>query len=399
MKKRLAPVILLMIAFLALAIVPAAAQDEFVFGLVLVGAQDDRGWSQAHYEAGQYVVDHVPGTRMLVFESLNEVDNPGRTVLDVTAEFVAEGAQVIFTTSDTFEEATIPAAEAYPDVTFIAISGDDVLTGNAPPNLGNLMGQIEWAKLMAGCAAAVTTQTGSIGYLGPLINAETRRLAASAYLGARYCYEHYRNQDPAELIFTVIWINFWFNIPGVTLDPTEVTNNFFDDGADVVISGIDTSEAITIAGERAARGEAVWAVPFNYVGACETAPEACLGVPYFRWGPDYARIVQQVMEGTWAQRWEWVAPDWSDINNPDTSPIGFVPGDGLTEEALAGLENFIADVTAYGINPFIPSSVALWRGPLRLQDGTLLTQAGQLADPLDIWYLSQLLEGMIGLSN
>ncbi len=41
--------------------------------------------------------------------------------------------------------------------------------------------------MIAGCAAALTTQTGQIGYLGPLINDETRRLASSAYLGAKYC--------------------------------------------------------------------------------------------------------------------------------------------------------------------------------------------------------------------
>ena len=42
--------------------------------------------------------------------------------------------------------------------------------------------------MIAGCAAALTTKTGQIGYLGPLINDETRRLASSAYLGAKYCW-------------------------------------------------------------------------------------------------------------------------------------------------------------------------------------------------------------------
>ena len=50
------------------------------------------------------------------------------------------------------------------------------------------MGRMEYGKMMAGCAAALTTKTGKIGYLGPLINDETRRLAASAYLGAKYCW-------------------------------------------------------------------------------------------------------------------------------------------------------------------------------------------------------------------
>lgn len=392
----------LVCALLGVVALPALAQDEFVFGVVLVGPENDRGWSQAHYEGGLYVEEVVPGARMIYFPSLNPADAPETTLLDVVDEMVDQGARVIFTASDAFEEDTNRVAEAFPDVVFINISGDDALTGSAPPNVGNLMGQMEWGKLMAGCAAGLTTQTGSIGYLGPLINGETRRLAASAYLGARYCYEKYAGGNPDELTFTVTWIGFWFNIPGVTLDPTEETNSFFNSGADVVISGIDTTEAIVVAGQRAARGEQVWAVPYDYLGACEEAPEVCLGVPYFHWGPDYAEIVQAVMDGTWSQDWEWVGPDWSDINNLDRSAVGFIIGDGLSEEARVHLEEFIADLAAYATNPFIPPSIALWSGwagPLVLQDGTVLAAEGELVDPLDVWYLGQLLQGMIGASS
>ena len=53
----------------------------------------------------------------------------------------------------------------------------------------------------AGAAAALMTQTGKIGYLGPLINDETRRLAVATYLGARYAWIKYRGRDPKELSF------------------------------------------------------------------------------------------------------------------------------------------------------------------------------------------------------
>jgi len=384
---------------LALAVIPALAQDEIVFGMVLVGPRNDRGWSQAHFEGGQYVEQNLPGARMVVFESLNPADAPETTLQDVVTEMVDQGAQIIFTASDAFEEDTDVVAEAFPDTIFINISGDNVLTGEAPPNLGNLMGQMEWGKLMAGCAAGLTTETNSIGYLGPLINGETRRLASSAYLGARYCYETYRGGNPDDLTFTVTWIGFWFNIPGVTLDPTEETNTFFDGGADVVMSGIDTTEAIVIAGQRRAAGEPVFAVPYDYMNACDEAPEACLGVPFFHWGPEYLRLVQSVATDMWYQEWNWVGPDWSDINNPHTSTIGFLPGPGLSEENAARLNDFIADLAAYATNPFVPPSFALWQGPLTLQDGTELATEGQIVEMLDVWYLPQLIDGMIGASE
>jgi simple sugar transport system substrate-binding protein len=336
---------------------------------------------------------------MVVFDRLNPADAPEVTLLDVATNMVDEGAQVIFTTSDEFEEDTTEVAPNFPDVVFINVSGDDVLTGEAPSNLGNVMGKMEWGKIIAGCAAALTTETGRIGYLGPLINFETRRLAASAYLGARYCYETYANGDPDDLEFTVTWIGFWFNIPGVTLDPTEEANSFIDNGADVIISGIDTTEAITVAGQRSAEGDNVYAIPYDFAGACEEAPDVCLGIPYFNWGPAYTGIVQEVIDDTWEQRWDWVGPDWEDINNLDTSAVGFIPGPGLSEEHQATLNDFIADLAAYATNPFIPDSFALWSGPLSLQDGTELAPEGILVNPLDVWYLDQLLQGMIGASE
>ena len=59
-----------------------------------------------------------------------------------------------------------------------------------------------------------------------------------------------RWQSRDDIKFVVNWIGFWFNIPGVTLDPTQVANDLFNGGADVIISGIDTTEAIVVAGQR-----------------------------------------------------------------------------------------------------------------------------------------------------
>lgn len=394
---------LVLVAVLVLLLVSsismASAQDEIIFGLVLVGPENDRGWSQAHYEGGLYVEENLPGASMIVFPSLNPADAPETTLLEVVTEMVDFGARVIITASDAFEADTNAVALLFPDVVFINISGDDTLTGEAPDNVGNLMGQMEWGKLIAGCAAGLMTQTGDIGYLGPLINGETRRLASSAYLGARYCYETYRDGDPADLSFTVTWIGFWFNIPGVTLDPAEEMNTFFDSGADVVISGIDTTEAIVIAGQRAAMGQNVFAVPYDYVGACEEAPSVCLGVPYFNWGPSYLDLIRTIAADEWVRSWDWLGPDWNDINNPDTSMVGYIKGEGLTADADAALDDFIAELTAYATNPFVPPSIALWSGLLNKQDGTVLAEHGQLVDPLAIWYLDQILEGMSGASK
>ena len=242
--------------------------------------------------------------------------------------------------------------------------------------------------MIAGCAAALQSDAGRISYLGPLINDETRRLVSSTYLGARHCWTEVLGKPVSDLSFNVNWIGFWFNIPGFTLDPTVVANEFFASGTDVIISGIDTTEAIVEAGKKTSAGDTVWAIPYDYEGACAEAPKACLGVPYFNWGPTYLKNAQSVIDGQFTASFSWIGPDWSDINNHDTSTIGFLKGDGLTSANGEKLDDFIASLGDGSLN--------LWTGPLNFQDGSSFLASGVAATDLEIWYMPSLLEGMEG---
>lgn len=397
-----------LVGLLALVLPSVAQDDPFVFGMVLVGPKDDRGWSQAHYEGGLYVQEQIPGSEMLTFESLNAADTPETTLADVVRDFVDAGATLIFTTSDAFEEDTAQVATQYPDVTFINVSGDDVLAGTAPANLGNVMAASEWSRLIAGCAAALSSSTGKIGYVGPLINAETRRMAASEYLGAEYCWDNYTEGEGAEdLEFVVTWIGFWFNIPGVTLDPTEETKNFYDRGFDVVVSGIDTTEMVTVAGQELAAGNEVSVQPYNSLAGCDASPENCLGMVYYNWGPTYATIAQSVIDGTWTQSWDWVVPTFSDVEGEvfaEDSITGYMPREGLSEDAQEVLMQFIDEMKAFAADEANAGQIFLWSDETVLSDGTTLADFAAtnevITEPrLAVWYLPQLLQGMVGANE
>jgi simple sugar transport system substrate-binding protein len=396
---RRATIVFMICTLFVLLALPVVAQDDIVFGVVLVGPKNDRGWSQSHFEAGEYVQANSEYATMLYFESLNEADTPEATLMDVVTEMVDSGAEVIFTTSASFEQDTNSVAEAFPEIPFINITGSNVLHGDAPANVGNFNTLMEVPRLLAGCSAALASETGKIGYLGALIDPETRRLAASAYLGARHCWNTYRADSGMDLEYTVTWIGFWFHIPGFTLDPTEVANEFFDSGADVVISGIDTTEAIQVAGRRASEGNRTFAIPYGNAGGCDEAPDACLGVAYYNWGPAYLDVVNSVADGSWEQSWDWLALDWMDINNPDTSTSGYGRGAGMPEDIVANLDDFQAGLAEYMSAQDTVDSIYLWQGPLNLQDGTELAAEGDAVPLLDIWFVPQLLEGMIGASE
>ena len=366
--------------------------EPIKIGMILVGPRNDKGWSQAHFEGGEYAVEKLGGSLdedYIVVDFVNPADSPDLTVPDVVSDMIDQGAGIIFATSDDMGDGIMEAAAMFPNVPMVFASGDTALeTGERYKpdltNLANIMGKMEYGQLVAGCAAAIKSKDGKIGFLGPLINAETRRLTNATYIGALAC------AGDKTIDFKVTWIGFWFHIPGFTLDPTQVTNDFFDEGRDVVISHIDTTEALVVAGQRAANGETVWAVPYDYEGACEQAPDVCLGVNYYNWGPSYLQAAMHAANGTFENYFTWPGPNWSDWNDHDSSMIGWIPGTGLTDAENAKLNEYIAEVT---------ESKVIFEGPLNYQDGTPFLAEGEVATDSQIWYAPQLLEGMIGDSS
>jgi len=361
--------------------------------MVLVGPKNDAGWNQAHYEGMQEVIKGVPGVKFEYVDKVNPGDRPNVTGSQVANDLVAKGAKMVIFNSDDFKDDALETAKKHPNLAVIHASGDyawkEGKNFKNQPNLGNIMGRMEYGKMMAGCAAALGTQTGKIGYLGPLINDETRRLTSSAYLGAKYCWENYLKKKPEDLKFKVTWIGFWFNIPGKTLDPTKVADDFYNGGYDVVISGIDTPEAATQGKKAAGAGKKIKFVHYDLKTGCDLAPDICLGVPYYNWGTPYANAVKTAMGGTMPNQFLWLGPDWQDLNSPD-SMIGFAPGKALGDNA-SYLEQFIKGLGAGNINPF--------KGPLKFQDGTTFLKDGQAATDQQIWYMPQLLAGMEGASK
>ena len=93
----------------------------------------------------------------------------------------------------------------------------------------------------------------------------------------------------------------------------------------------------------------------------------------------------------WTSQWIWAGPDWSDINNPDTSAVGFVSGPALPDTTQKALQTFISDLGSKQVN--------LFTGPLLYQDGSPFLKKGETATDEQIWYMKQLLQGMGGQSS
>ena len=50
------------------------------------------------------------------------------------------------------------------------------------------------------------------------------------------------------------------------------------------------------------------------------------------------RLIKTAMAGSWTPEWLWLGPDWADINDRETSSVGFLPGPALGADARRGVE-------------------------------------------------------------
>ncbi len=374
---------------------PSGSSEEFKIGLILVGPKEDAGWSQAHFEGVEYVIKNMPNATFDFADRINPADRPNLQAAQVADDLIDDGADMIIFNSDDHKDDALATAQKHPDIAIIHSTGDyaweEGQNFKDQPNLGNVMVQMEYGRAIAGCAAALTTEEGKIGFLGPLINDETRRLVSAAYLGADYCWQVYRNQNPSDLAFKVSWIGFWFNIPGVTLDPTQVADSFFNDGYDVVMTGIDTPEVATQAAKAAEAGKDVKFLHYTLPTGCDLAPDICVGVPTYNWGPSYLEAALAAAAGSFEGEFVWAAPNWSDLNDVETSAVGFKQGDALSDTDKEFLNEFIARLG--------DGSIDLYEGPLQFQDGSEFVAAGETATLEQIWYMPQLLKGIEGPSE
>ena len=90
---------------------PPAAGSSLTVGLLLVGPYNDHGWSQANYDAMQYVVAKVPGAQMIYLDKVNPADRPGTTASQLAESLVAKGAKLVIFSSDDMSDEAVKFAQ------------------------------------------------------------------------------------------------------------------------------------------------------------------------------------------------------------------------------------------------------------------------------------------------
>jgi hypothetical protein len=84
-------------------------------GVILAGSRDDYGWGDV--TGGEYAETMIGRDRVILFDNLNEQDNPNLTLHDVVSTMLFSGARAFFLSSYLPEET--PIAREFPNTVFV----------------------------------------------------------------------------------------------------------------------------------------------------------------------------------------------------------------------------------------------------------------------------------------
>jgi len=239
---------------------------------------ENAGYSYAHQE-GIYDMQSkldLADSQILYKVHVDDVDLIG--VENAHRELVAQGANIIFSTSWGYMNACSKLAKEYPFVIFAHASGNK----HNKTNFTNYFGRVYQARYLSGIVAGLKTKTNKIGFVaaqGKSNSEVTGGLDAFA-IGVE-------KVNPDARIYVKV-THSWFDPIGEAF----ASRTLIEEGCDVIAQHSDTPMPM-IEAEKAG----VLGIGYNTDMSTE-APDAVLTSVIWNWGAYYTQFVQSVLSGS-----------------------------------------------------------------------------------------------------
>ena len=335
MKKLLA---LILAAVLCLAACSALAADLKI-GVILVGDETEG-----------YTLSHINGVKDAAAELGISENNiiwkykcpEDQTCYDAALDCIGQGCNVIISNSYGHQTYMVLAAEEYPDVTFVSMTGDfAALTGL--DNFKNAFTKIFQARYVSGVVAGMKVaellESGElspekqpnsfdadgnvkIGYVGAFDYAEVVSGYTSFFLGLRSIVPN--------VVMEVNYTNSWFDID----KEAAAAEALIAKGCVIIGQHADSTGAPAATQKLLDAGNLCYSVGYN-IDMIPTAPTAALTSPTNIWSKFYGELFTSLMNG------EAVAADWAKGYEADAVKIT-----ALSDSCAAGTAEKVEEVIA-----------------------------------------------------
>jgi basic membrane protein A len=235
---------------------------------------------------------------------------------------------------------------------------------------------MESMKYLVGMIAGARAQadgSNRVGYIAPFPIPEVIRHANAAALGMR--------KTCPDCLLDIRWIFTWFD-PNLERQAAE---SLIESGASVVITGADTTGPVQAAGELGK-----WGIGYDSRNACEVDLEHCLTVPYWNWGPEYVKMITEMMEGTFVP-----ADIYFEADSGALGLLGFMedqePAPGVPEAVIPQVREVLDQMLAGEFTRF-----DVFTGPINDNKGELLVPEGEALAQSDLEGIDETVGAQIG---
>lgn len=271
--------------------------DTFKIGVILVGDETE-GYTLAHINGINAAAQALGISADQISWKKNVKEN--EDCFNAAAQLVADGCDLIVSNSYGHQDFMAQAAETYPDVNFVAATGDYAAISGLD-NFYNVFTGVYESRYVAGVVAGMKLvqlvaadalpesaydENGSvkIGYVGAFPYAEVVSGYTAYYLGVKSVFEN--------VVMEVVYTDSWFNIEAEAAAAETLMAN----GCVIIAQHADSTGAPTAVQKALENGKTVYSVGYN-VSMLDVAPDAALTSASNCWVAAYKTIFGKAMNG------------------------------------------------------------------------------------------------------
>ena len=353
---------------------PSDSDGALKIGVILIGDENE-GYTFAHIDGIQKAVAALGGeekVKVIWKYSVLEDESCAETAIDL----VESGCTYIFSNSYGHQSHMQQVATEYPDVKFVAVTGDTAKTSGLA-NLSNAFNDTYESRYVSGVVAGMKIKelvdgnkltdknfdadgNVKIGYVGAFPYAEVVSGYTAFFLGVKSVYD--------KVSMEVSYTNSWFSIT----DEKAAAEAFVAAGCVIVSQHADSTGAPSAVEDANKKGTTVFCVGYN-IDMLAVAPNAALTSATNDWSVYYTYAIGQALKGesiatNWAEGYskgavgitklgpacaagtaEAVAAAEEGLKNGtlkvfDTSKFTAAAADGVTVDANGHVTSYLADI-------------------------------------------------------
>ncbi len=321
------------------------APEDLKIGMVCIG-DNNSGYDIAHIDGLEKAMEAlgVPAENVTYKYNIGEDE----TAADACYDLAENGCQIIFTDSYGHQSYTQQVASEYPELTFVAMTGDQAALSGLP-NLKNAFTHTFESRYVSGVVAGMKLAeliendeladenfdddgNVKIGYVGAYPYAEVVSGYTAFFLGIRSIVEN--------VVMDVRYTNSWFDITG----EGEAANALMSDGCVIISQHADSTGAPSAVQAYHEAGHTVFCVGYN-ISMLEVAPDVALTSAGNEWSVYYTYALQCMLDG------DEIATDWSAGYSEGANKI-FPLGDACAEGTAEKVEEVEAGLTDGSLQVF-----------------------------------------------